>query len=179
MKRKAKKQVNARPLCGRMCTRVSHGCRSQPCAAFGESHPNRTRIGQLRPSLCLARRRSSKRRLGPRTPIAAFGCTDAQLRLHLGLSQRRAPGATPYRALRPCTRHPAPLTRQNAVGFRPLAQLWSEAGRIATFEGKWPFTQKRAKANAEKMAAAGFYYTGDEAFEDNVTCFMCAKVGAP
>jgi hypothetical protein len=64
------------------------------------------------------------------------------------------------------------------LGFVLLRSCGRRQAASRPFSRKWPFTQKRAKANAEKMAAAGFYYTGDEAFEDNVTCFMCAKVGA-
>lgn len=46
-------------------------------------------------------------------------------------------------------------------------------GRLETFEN-WPF-QKDSKCSQEKMAAAGFYFIGNEKELDLVECFICSK----
>ncbi|CAG9816362.1 unnamed protein product [Phaedon cochleariae] len=59
------------------------------------------------------------------------------------------------------------------VFVKESLQYLNEENRRKTFK-KWVFTKKEV-CNADKMAEAGFIYTGTKQEPDSVKCFFCAK----
>lgn len=59
------------------------------------------------------------------------------------------------------------------VLFREATSCFWKQGRIKTFD-KWPFKDSD-KCNVKSMAAAGFFFIGNDNDPDLVECFICGK----
>lgn len=59
------------------------------------------------------------------------------------------------------------------MDFPEIASLLWKQNRLKTFK-KWPF-KNSDKCNVESMAAAGFYFVGNQDEPDLVECFICNK----